>query len=145
MATLEERVAKLEAGATTAGWDGYGPAPATPAGTPGEGVSPNGSVLPWNAQAGEAGRLVFQGHAEFVINPESTKAKTLVLSVVAPSFKAVEVRLRAPNGDQMMFWGASAGYFQETLPNLVPGNTYTLVIDATNPTNGSGLAQLIGG
>lgn len=128
------------------------PAPAPPSalGTPTEPVSPNGTAIPWNAQAGEALGLVFQGTAQFVLPvPAGYKGtRELSLSQLPPQYDVVHVAVVAPDGTVIGDYRnevSPSGVVKLSLDGGDSGQAYTVYIAAESPTNGAGRIQLVGG
>lgn len=145
---LQSQINDINAKLAAAQIPGFGPAPANPDGTP-MNLTPNGSQVPWNGQAGEGGECVFQGHAEWLLTVPAGFNGTRGISVSgrAPvAVKAFELKFLDANGNLVGEpYMMQTGFLQASSPPLVGGQTYKVVIDATNPTTGCGAFQLVGG
>jgi len=157
---VTERLEALEAGATKAGWQDFGPSAPTGGDgddlssmMPGEPVTADGvTPLPWNAQAGQAGRQLFRGKTDIILQPELVNGQPFTgwrevsASKVAPQFDSLSVTL---DNDPTQLGGGMGGpikvYFADgvrRVMHLTPNPGYPYDPKAPVPC---GNVQFVGG
>lgn len=142
-AELQDQINTINSKLAVAQVPGFGPvAPSGGGQSPGVPVSPNGSVVPWNAQAGEAGDVVFQNDASFeLVVPADWGGgmRQFQVSQIAPQFESVTIDI----GGKV--YGFNFGSGTDWTPPLEAGKTYTVAISNVSPAGGCGRFQLVGG
>lgn len=151
LSAVELQVGKLTESAQAAGQNvpDFGPVGSTGDGAnmvPGSPVAPSGTQLPWNAQAGEGGRLTFQGDSKYVMTPSPGFSgwREVSVSQTPPSYESFKVYLGTDQQPSYEFTnsGLFKVYFDQGQPREVRIVPY---VPPEFGYVGAGHIQMIGG
>lgn len=145
----EERLTRIET-YLAAKDPGFVSEPAQPGGSGPSGriaanVVPSGTPLLWSEQAGEDHPNVFQGWTWYPFTPPITGKYELSIGQQDPAWSLADVQIEDSSGAVVIQWRPAFGSFQEFTPVLQAGQTYKVVINPIEPSDGAGKMRFVAG